>query len=170
MLSGTSLTWCVGGAGFLLPGATPQGKAALGAKGGETRLGQFQSPTYRSTTPSLVFPQYPEPQRGATGWCPGEEDEWTLTGSGPDQPLCSSLPSPGMSPLGSQSATLSLGFCGCQMWKTTVVERNTDEWTRGEAGGQCSARRTFPAGRAGFGVNREQGPACRAEPRGVRAP
>lgn len=113
----------LGGAGFLLPGATPQGKAALGAKGGETRLGQFQSPTYRPTAPSSGFPQYPEPQRGATGWCPGEEGEWTLTGSGPDQPLYSSRLSPGMSPFGSQSAAPSLGFCGCQMWKTTVVEK-----------------------------------------------
>ena len=50
-------------------------------------------------------PTWPEPQWGASGWCPGEVGKWMLTGSGPDQPLCSSLLSLGVSPLGSQSAT-----------------------------------------------------------------
>lgn len=45
-----------------------------------------------------------------------------LTGSGPDQPLCSSLLSLGVSPLGSQSATPEPWFL-CQVWKKTVVEK-----------------------------------------------
>lgn len=47
---------------------------------------------------------------------PGEEGEWTLTGSGPDQPLCSSRLSPGMSPFGSQSAAPEPWF----LWVSNV--------------------------------------------------
>lgn len=41
MPSGTSLTWWGWGAGFLLPGVPPQGKAAVGAK--EGKLGCISS-------------------------------------------------------------------------------------------------------------------------------
>ena len=85
--------------------------------------------------------------------------------SGPDRlrarpALCSSLLSPGMSPFGSQSAAPEPWFLWASNVENTVVEKRHEQ-TGGEAGGQRSARRTLPAGRAGLGVNR-------VRPRGPR--
>ena len=63
---------------------------------------------------------------------------WTLTGSGPDQPLCASLLSPGMSPFGSQSVTPEPWFLWVSNVENTVVEKR--HMSRHEGKQSVSAR------------------------------
>lgn len=159
MPSGASLTWYVGGQASCCPARLPRGKQLLVQKEGKR---------------GWVSSSHPLTGQQLHPWCflstlnLSEEPPDDAQGrrvSGPDRlrarpALCSSLLSPGMSPFGSQSAAPEPWFLWASNVENTVVEKRHEQ-TGGEAGGQRSARRTFPAGRAGLC---EQSAAPRAAP------